>query len=182
MNEKIKISKISRKQQPSKFKPGDTYTIATVLDEVTGRKASAFGKWTDGWSVGGEYDVLWKSNSYIDKDGFEQKGWNLENPEKKPFVPRAGGFAAAPSIVDAYKVAALLAPVLYASKKAIKFEDIIKIADAVKIKFDEALPAPVAPVATENDVKTVDVDTEEVTKPAATKVVEEDDENEEDPF
>lgn len=177
---KIKISQIARKQQPSKFKPGETYTIATIVDEITGRKASAFGVWTDDWKVGGEPEVIWKENKYTDKDGFEQKGWNLENPNKKVYTgPRGGGFAAKPSIVDAYAIAATLAPVLYAGKKAIKFEDVVKIADALKTKFDEALPAPAAPAAEE--VKKIDVDKEEIADKTATTVTEvEDDEN--DPF
>ena len=179
---KIKVSQIGRKQQPSKFKPGDTYTIATIMDELTGRKASAFGKWTDEWVIGGEYNAVWKENNWTDKDGFEQKGWNLENPDKKEWTGgQGGGFAAAakPSIIDAYAIAATLAPVLYATKKtAIKFEDVVKIADALKAKFDEATPAPAAPAA--ESVAKIDVDKEEITEKPASTITKVDDAN--DPF
>jgi len=180
---KIKISQIGRKQQPSKFKPGDTYTIATIMDELTGRKASAFGKWTDGWTVGSEQEVIWKENNYTDKDGFEQKGWNLENPDKKEYTGPRGGFGAAPkpSIIDAYAIAATLAPVLYANKKtAVKFEDIVKIADALKAKFDEAIPAAAQTTEATEEVKKIDVDKEEITQKAASTITEIDDD--EDPF
>ena len=182
---KIKIAKVGKKQQPSKFKPGETYTIATIMDEITGRKASAFGGWTDNWKVGDEIDVVWKENNWTDKDGFEQKGWNLDDPNKKPYTGPKGGYAAAtakPSIVDAYMIAATLAPVLYANKKVVKFEDIVKIVDAVKVKLDAVTPvvaAAAAPVA--EKVKSIDVDTEKVPTTNATEITEIND-DEEDPF
>lgn len=186
---KVKIAQVGKKQNPSKFKPGDTYTIATVMDEITGKKASAFGAWTDNWKVGDEIEVIWKENNWTDKDGFEQKGWNLENPNKKVYTgPRGGGYSSTskPSVVNAYTIAATLAPVLYAGKKQIKFEDIVKIAEAVKAKLDEAektAPAapitPAAPVA--ETVKNVDVDKEAVPTTEAANITEVADDDE-DPF
>ena len=184
---KVKITQVGKKQQPSKFKPGETYTIATIMDEITGRKASAFGGWTDNWKVGDEVDVIWKEHNWTDKDGFEQKGWNLENPNKKEYTGPKGGYGAAaakPSIVDAYAIAAVLTPVLYATKKTIKFEDVVKIADALKAKFDEDVPAP-APTAAATPVveavKNIDVDTEKVPTSKAADITEVADDNE-DPF
>lgn len=155
---KIKISKVGRKQMPSKFKEGETYNITTVMDEITGRKGQAMGAWSDVWKVGDIVEGIWEEKKYTDKDGFEQKSWKITNPDKKEFK---GGGSYGPrkaTLVDAYTIAALLAPLLYKDKKILKFEDIAKLADEIMKKV-EVIPA--TPAATAEKVKTVDLDKEE---------------------
>ena len=158
--EKIKIVKIGRKQMPSKFKPGDMYNITTIMDDK-GRKLSAFGAWADTWQVGSEVEGIIVEKKWTDKDGFEQISLNIDNPNKKTFVPGKGGYGQNPTIT-AYQIAADLAPLLYAGKN-VKLADIDALVDELKKRFD--IPAP----ATEDDssntattpVKEVDVDAED---------------------
>lgn len=155
---KIKISKIGRKQMPSKFKEGETYNITTIMDEITGRKGVAMGTFADSWKVGDTVEGIWEEKKYTDKDGFEQKSWNIKNPNKKEFKAGSSFGPRKATLVDAYTIAALLAPVLYKDKKTLKFSDIAKLADEVMKKVEVVPAAPAA-----EKVKTVDLDKEEKT-------------------
>ena len=181
---KIKITKIGKKQQPSKFKEGDTYTIATIMDEYTGRKASGFGKWTDDWKEGHEFNGIWVANNWKDKDGFEQKGWNIENPDKKEYTGPRGGAAATLTIIHAYTIAAALAPVIFADKKKIVMSDIEKLVEAVKTKLDAS--APNAEEKTEEKKKVKDIDVDKEDKKSSEKTGDDEDfdvdEDDDDPF
>src|SRR3989304_5473858 len=107
--EKIKIVKVGRKQQPSKFKPGETYSITTMLDDK-GRKLAAMGAWGEKWVVGDVVEASIEEKKWTDKDGFEQISMNLVNPNKKEFTPRSGGGSYMNPIVVSYQLAASLAP------------------------------------------------------------------------
>lgn len=164
---KIKIKKIGRKQMPSKFKEGETYNITTVLDEISGRKGAAMGQFADSWKVGDEVDGIWEKKTWKDKDGFEQENWNIKNPVKKEFKGGGGGGSTwapkKPSIVDAYTVAAVLAPVLFKDKK-IKLDDISKLADELMKRFSASTPTT---DTSKDTVAEIDLDKEEKAKPAA---------------
>ena len=152
----IKIAKVGRKQMPSKFKEGDTYNITTIMDEITGRKGVAMGTFADSWKIGDTVQGIWEEKKYTDKDGFEQKSWNIKNPEQKKFT---GGSSYGPrkaTLVDAYTIAATLAPLLFKDKKTLKFSDISKLADEVMKKIETAPATPAAAPA-----KVVDLDEEE---------------------
>lgn len=156
---KIKVAKVGRKEMPSKFKEGETYNITTILDEISGRKGAAMGAFADSWKVGDTVEGIWEERKYTDKDGFEQKSWNIKNP-----VASKGGKGAMgqwgprkPTLVDAYQIAAALAPVVYREKKSIKFDDIVKLADEVMKKLGAAVPAE----AKKAEGKDVDLNKEE---------------------
>jgi len=151
--EKIKITKIGRKQQASKFKEGETYNITTVMDEK-GRKLVAMGAWADGWKEGDEIEVEIKEKKWTDKDGFDQISLNLINPNKKPWV---GGGAGSNPIFVAWQLAAQLAPLFFSdSKKKVKLDDVEKLAEEIKKRISVAAPA--------EKVKEIDVDKQD--KPA----------------
>lgn len=153
--EKITIVKIGRKQQPSKFKPGETYSITTLLDEK-GRKLAAMGQWAEAWKIGDVIEADIEEKKWTDKDGFEQVSLNLKNPNQKQFIPRGG-----PSpLVTAYELAASLAPLLYANKKKVTLKDIDELATEIKkkIEFQSAIPAIDAKPEKKEEVKEVDVE------------------------
>lgn len=170
MSEKIKILKVGRKAMPSKFKPGETYNITTVMDEKN-RKLVGMGPWTDNWKEGDELDVIVTEKKWTDKDGFEQTNLNLTNPNKKAFVPR-GGSVVSPLIVS-YQLAASLAPILYAGKKKVMLTDIDELAKELKKRIEPSAPATPAAAPEEKKVPEIDVTKEEA--PAAEPAVEEDD-------
>ena len=59
MIEKLKIIKVGRKQQPSKFKPGETYSITTIMvpecSKGKNQKLTAMGLWAENWK---EEDII----------------------------------------------------------------------------------------------------------------------------
>jgi len=174
--EKIKITKIGIKQQPSKFKPGETYSIVTILD-TKNRKMTAMGKWAEGWKVGDIIEAEVKEKKWTDKDGFEQTNLALDNPNKQAFTPRGGGFN---PMINAYQIAAELAPLLFAGKKKVELEDIDKLAIAIKSRFDAAQPAAVAPaveVPKKEKVKEIDVDKEDEKSDDDLEVTDDDDDD-----
>lgn len=129
--EKIKIIKIGRKQQPSKFKPGETYSITTILDEKN-RKLTAMGPWSENWKIGDEIEGTIEEKKWTDKDGFEQTNLNIKNPNSKQFVPRdTTNF-----LVISYQLAATLSSLLYANKKKVKLEDIVSLAEELRKKIE----------------------------------------------
>jgi len=132
---KIKIAKIGRKEMPSKFKEGETYSITTILDEISGRKGAAMGKFADGWKIGDTVEGIWEKRTWKDKDGFAQESWNIKNPNAT--VGGKGGTwgPRKATIVDSYTVAAALAPILFKDKKIVKLDDISALADALMKKF-----------------------------------------------
>ena len=160
--EKIKIIKIATKQQPSKFKPGETYTITTVLDEKN-RKLTAMGAWAEGWKVGDEIEATIEEKKWTDRDGFDQISLNLKNPNQKKFTPRGSYFN---PVVVSYQLAATLASLLFASKKKVTLADIDKLAEELKKRIDTS------PVQ-----KTEEVKKPEVKKTPEIDVDEEDDSN-----
>ena len=169
--EKITIKKIGRKQQPSKFKPGETYTITTIMDEK-GRKLVAMGGWSDNWKVDDVIEVEITEKKWTDKDGFEQISLNLTNPNKKAYT---GGFTPNPMIVS-YTIAAQLAPLFFAdSKKKVKLEDIDKLAEEIKKRIITVSNA------SKEDVPKVDVEKEETANTKDDIDFDEDD-DEEKPF
>lgn len=177
MSEKITIKKIGRKDMPSKFKEGETYKMTTILDDKN-RKMTAFGGWAEGWEVGNEVEVNVVPKTWKDRDGMEQNSLNLENPNKQPFTPRGGG-GFNPTI-SAYQSAATFALALAtAGKKKLTLEDLDKIAEHIKSKFDTT-----SPVSTES-VPEIDVEKEEKTTAAAPKKdpdFDDDGDDEDDPF
>ena len=112
--EKIKIVKIGRKQQPSKFKPGETYSITTIMDDEN-RKMAAMGKWADGGKIGDVIEAEVESKTYTDKDGFQQTSLNLKNPNPSSFSGK-GGFGVSIKTIwsNSYTIAASLAPLIFA--------------------------------------------------------------------
>jgi len=157
--EKIKIIKLGRKQQPSKFKPGETYSITTVMDDKN-RKLAAMGKWAEDWKIGDVIEAEIEEKKWTDKDGFEQISLNIKNP--KPFTPGAGRGFFNPKIT-AYQLAAALAPLFFKdSKKKITLKDIDELAEELKNR----ITVPVQPETTEiaakkkEEVPEVDVDDE----------------------
>ena len=85
--EKITISQISRKQQPSKNNPGTTYTITNVKD-ANEKVYSAFGRWAEGWKEGDIVEANVVEKEITGFDGFSKKVFNLENPN--PLTNRFG--------------------------------------------------------------------------------------------
>ncbi len=160
--EKIKIVKIGRKTQPSKYKPGETFNITTILDEKN-RKMTAMGKWSDGWKLGDIVEAEIENKKYTDKDGFEQMSLSMKNPNATAFTGKGGFSAPAKSVwAEAYTIAATLAPLLYAgNKKKVVMADIDGLAGYIKAKIDVVAPNTAQPKA--EDVPTVKVD--EAVKP-----------------
>lgn len=158
MSEKIKIVKIGRKQQPSKFKPGETYNITTLMDEQN-RKLVAMGRWADNWKIGDVIEANIEEKKWTDKDGFEQISLNLKNPEQKPFTPFGGGQKTNP-IVIAYQLAASLAPLFFGDKKKITLADVDKLAEELKKRID--VPTTTEEVKKEEKVPEINVDTNQV--------------------
>jgi single-stranded DNA-binding protein len=178
MIEKLEIVKIGRKQQPSKFKPGETYNIATVLvkscSKGDNQKLTAMGAWADGWKVGDVVEGEIKEKKWTDKDGFEQVNFSIENPNKKQFTPGKSSFFN--PLVSAYQIAASLAPLLFAGKKAVKLDDIDKLANAIKDRIgSQAAPTNDSKPA-EEKVKKIDVDDEQELK-KDTEITDEDDDS-----
>lgn len=164
--EKIKIVKLGRKQQPSKFKPGETYSITTVMDEKN-RKLAAMGAWGEKWQVGDEIEAIVEEKKWTDKDGFEQVNMNLKNPNQKDFIPRGSGSYVNPVVV-AYQLAASLAPLFFSEKKKITLADIDKLAEELKKRIEVTSVTPVTSAQPEaeatkkkEDVPEVDVDKED---------------------
>ena len=162
MIEKLKIIKIGRKQQPSKFKPGETYSITTILvpecSKGKNQKLTAMGQWSEGWKEGDEIEGIVEEKKWTDKDGFEQTNFSLTNPNKKEFTPY--GSKSFNPLITAYQIAATLAPLIFAKKKKVMLEDIEKLALAIKEKID-VQPASTTEVAKEEKVKEIDVDKED---------------------
>jgi len=192
---KIKIAKVGRKEMPSKFKEGETYNITNILDEISGRKGAAMGAFADSWKVGDTVEGIWEKRTWKDKDGFEQESWNIKNPNKKEFRGGGGGNwgPRKPNIIDAYMVAATLAPIIFKDKK-VKLDDIAKLAEEVLKRLNAATPAADTKKAEGKDVdldkeetpkkkatkKDADFDVEE--EPKSTNKSEDEDEDEDDPF
>src|SRR3972149_10658841 len=132
---KIKIAKIGRKEMPSKFKEGETYSITTILDEISGRKGAAMGKFADGWKIGDTVEGIWEKRTWKDKDGFAQESWNIKNPNATTGGKGGSWGPRKATIVDSYTVAAALAPILFKDKKTVKLDDISALADALMKKF-----------------------------------------------
>ena len=130
--EKIKIVKLGRKQQPSKFKPGETYSITTILDEK-GRKMSAMGAWSDNWKIGDEIEVNIEEKKWTDRDGFEQTNLVLKNPNQRAY---SGGGSRINPVVQSFELAAKLAPLLFTGKKKVKLDDIVELANEIKKRLD----------------------------------------------
>ena len=175
--EKITIAKLGRKQQPSKFKPGETYSITTILDEG-GRKLAAMGAWAEGWKVGDVIEGTIEEKKWTDKDGFEQTSLNIKNPNQKPFTPR-GETTLSPLVVS-YQLAVAVAPLLYKNKKKVVLDDVIALAEKLKEKIDVA---PVAEATPEKKdvVPEIDVNDEKPAKKEK-EVEEDDDDDDERPF
>ena len=175
---------------PSKFKEGETYSITTVLDEVSGRKGAAMGKFADGWKIGDTVEGIWEKRTWKDKDGFAQESWNIKNPNATTGGKGGSWGPRKATIVDSYTVAAALAPILFKDKKTIKLDDISALADALMKKFGasvsesekKAVGADVdlnkEEVQTKKDVvkKDSDFDVVETVKTETAEAVEDDDE------
>jgi len=167
--EKITIKKIGRKDMPSKFKEGEVYSMVTILDE-NGRKMTAFGDktesdWTKNWEIGSEVSVEVNVKEGKDKDGFDVTYYNLKNPAKKA----AGGYSKQSNnsnyaIIQAYHIAAAIAPLLLKNEKEVNFESIVKIANSVKAEIEG--------VKREAEVPVVNLDTVEKEEVKETKTKE----------
>ena len=178
--EKIKIVKLGRKQQPSKFKPGEMYSITTIMDDKN-RKLTSMGKWGEEWKVGDEIEAIIEEKKWTDKDGFEQVGLNLKDPNQKPFTPRSGGGSYMNPIVVSYQLAAALAPLFFSDKKKITLADVDKLAEELKKRIEVT--------STPSSTQTETTETTETPKKKEVKVPEvnvnedvEDDEDDDRPF
>lgn len=173
MTEKLKIIKLGRKQQPSKFKPGETYSITTMMVSECSKgkniKISAMGAWSDAWKEGDIVEGIIEEKKWTDKDGFEQTSFTLTNPNKKTFTPRA----TANPLIIAYQIAATLASLIFANKKKVTLEDIDKLALAIKSKIDVS---SVEEPKKEEKVKEIDVEKED-NEEDDTEVIDDEDDN-----
>jgi hypothetical protein len=161
--EQIKIVQIGRKQLPSKFKPGETFTITTVMDDKN-RKLAALGQWSEGWKEGDTIEGIIEEKQWTDKDGFQQTSLNIKNPNQQTFVPYpapAAQTATNPSLVF-YEIAAQLAPLLFKDKKGVKLDDIDKLVAELKkrIEGNTSAPTPASAPAADN-TPSVNVDAED---------------------
>jgi single-stranded DNA-binding protein len=168
--EKIKIEKLGRKTQPSKYGDG-TYAITTIQDQK-GRKIAGIGKWTEGWNVGDIIEGEIEVKKYTDKDGFEQTSLNIKNPNAKAWTPRAGSQAS--PIVSAYQLAASLAPVIFAGKK-VTLEMIDKLAEELKSRISKEETPAAKTEEVKKAVPELNLDEEESTEST-------DSEDDEEPF
>lgn len=182
--ERVVIAKVGRKEMPSKFREGETYTMTNIQTE-DGRTMTTFTDWAKTWKVGDTIEGYVTSSTYKNKQGFDEESIRIADPamsDKKKGgwtgSPRSGG--GVPRIVDAYNIAAKLAPILYANKKAIKLDDITALAEEIKKRLDASAgstpattPKPAAAPAPE--VKTVDVSAEDSETETSEEVELEDD-------
>lgn len=167
MSEKIKIVKLATKQQPSKYKPGETYSIITIMDEQN-RKLTAMGKWAEGWNVGDVVEAVVEEKKWTDRDGFEQTGLSMKNPTPSTFKSFKRN-----SLIDAYHIAAALTPALYGATK-VKMEEIDKLAEYIKVKLDAAAPSDTPAAAPAKEAVPV-VNVNDTAQPHTTAPVVEDD-------
>ena len=80
----IKIKNLVRKQQPSKYKPGETYTIVNILSEDD-KPYSAMGSWTDSWKDGDTVNAEVVEKRVSQSDGSVMTFYNLKNPNQSQF-------------------------------------------------------------------------------------------------
>ena len=137
--EKITIAQIGRKQNPSKYKPGETYTITTIVDTLN-RTMSAVGKWSETWQVGQTIDAEIKTDKYVGNDGLERVSLKLVDPNKKEWKGSGSN-----SWHKAYELAVLW--VLGTQEGLKTLSDVDNIAKQIKLKLDNppasgANPAP----------------------------------------
>ena len=129
------------------------------MDEQN-RKLTAMGRWAEGWKVGDIVDAVVEERKWTDRDGFEQTGLSLKNPTPSTFKGYQKN-----TLVDAYHIAAALAPIIYNGKK-IKMVKIDKLAEYINNKLEVTAPQnnTAAPAAVD-PVPAVDVN--ETKSPAA---------------
>lgn len=84
MSEKITITAIERKAQPSKYKPGTTYMAVYVTDQ-NGRRLAASGDWALAWTVGQIIDVDVETGTYQSSDGTQLPTYRIKSPFKSQF-------------------------------------------------------------------------------------------------
>lgn len=173
--EKITIKKIGRKALPNKYKPGETYNLTTILDD-TDRKLTTTGTWADNWQIGDEIEGEIKEKKWMDKDGFEQVSLTIENPNKKPFIPREN--VSNNPVIVSYQIAAQVFPVLFKDRKSPKLDDLVALAEKIKEQISGTTPE------VKTSVPSVDVNKEQA--PVKKQVVKDSDfdeeEEEEAPF
>ena len=170
MSEKITIVKLASKQQPSKYKPGETYSIITILDDKN-RKLTAMGKWAESWKVGDVSDVLVDERKWKDRDGFDQTGFSLKNPNAQEF---GKGFKPRNIMIDAYTIAAALMPVVHKTTKKVTMKEVDELAGYIKGKLETSTQAGSAPVSAPA-VPSIDVNKTESAEDSDVEVEEEDD-------
>ena len=158
----IKIATLSKKEMAGQYGP---YNLISILDEVSGRNGAASGKWTDSWKVGDIINGQWSLRKYTDKNGTERMSWDIKNPTPSTYTGnKSGNYAPKkPNIVDAYTVAAMLAPVMFKDSK-FKLESFVKLADKIKENFDKATPSEIVKPK-EDKVPVIKVDAEEKVTP-----------------
>lgn len=74
---KLRIVKMKKKQSPSKYKKGGTFTTVKFVDEKK-RKIKAMGKWTDSWKEGDIVEGFLKRSSYDNDWGTITVSYYLE--------------------------------------------------------------------------------------------------------
>ena len=75
----IQIAQISKTQQPSKYKPGETYT-AVKIKSADGVVYSTSGKWSEDWKEGDTITAIVDKVERLGSDGFPVTYLNLKNP------------------------------------------------------------------------------------------------------
>jgi len=74
----LRILKLGKKIEASKYLEGDTFTIVTVLDATTSRIATAAGKWCKDWEEG---DIItnakWEKRKIKKNEGTLVEEWFL---------------------------------------------------------------------------------------------------------
>jgi len=139
MTEQIKIQNITTKQNPSKFQPGQFYTIATIIDEK-GRELTAMGKWAESWKVGDTISAIVEQNQWTDRQGQAHTSLKLKNPNPSTNFQKSG-YSKDNTMIDYYDLAIKAMSVL-ANKEAVTLDYIHKCAEAIKTKIEGNTQAP----------------------------------------
>ncbi len=178
-SEKITIVKLGRKQQPSKYKPGETYSITTVLDQ-NGRKLSGIGKWTENWKIGDIIEGTVEERKWTDKDGFEQISLSIKDPNAQNWSFRRGTLQNN-IVVISYQISATIASLIFAGKKKVTLDDIDKLAEEIKKRL--AVSTENAATETqEPEKKTAEINLDEEEKKEDTTENIETEDDEDEPF
>lgn len=162
----IKIATLTKKSMAGQY---GQYNLISILDEISGKSGSASGKWTDNWNVGDTIKGQWSLRKYKDKDGNDRASWDIKNPTPPVQKNWGNNNTQRSTIVDAYTVAAMLAPVMFKDAK-FKLESFVKLADEIKKNFDKAMPVVAQQIQLPKEDKTPVIQVDKEEKVAVKKV------------